>query len=317
MGKLTLCQLFAIFVIAHIVLICSSEATIEPGSLLTVSLPDGESLDMVWLPSGRFQMGSPDDEPGHHPDCIPTTEPRTEPCTNEIQHEVTITRGFYLGRYEVTQAQWVAVMGTEPWIDAPGEWRASIEVGPDYPAVVVSWDDAVEFTKKLNEVCSCDEYRLPTEAEWEYAARSGTTTPWFFGDNGDLLPLYAWGLSELGRTGNVSAQRVGQKLPNPWGLYDIYGNVAEWVQDFIVDRYELLPSRDPVAVAPQHEGSVYRVTRGSHFYAPGSIAFRSASRAASAGGSPTVGFRLLRSTPPDPVSAVQATSWGLVKDAHQ
>ena len=132
---------------------------------VTVELPGGVPLEMVWIEPGNFTMGSPQyDGAG----------------------EVTISQGFYLGKYEITQEQWQAVMGTSPW----SSWRSEFQ-GPRLP-VGISWHDAQAFSQRLNDHFGEDAYRLPTEAEWEYACRAGTTTRWFFGDDESLLGSYAW-----------------------------------------------------------------------------------------------------------------------------
>ena len=132
-----------------------------PEEQITVSLLGGAKLEMVWIQPGRFLMGSPVSEPGRRDDEGP-------------QHEVTITKGFYLGKYELTQAQWESVMSTSPWLvgsttQVPG--RGS------FPANRMRWHEVQTFIRKLNESEGMDIYRLPTEAEWEYACRAGTTTP--------------------------------------------------------------------------------------------------------------------------------------------
>ena len=127
----------------------------------------------------------------------------------------TFSKPFYLGTYEVTQAQWEAVMGNNP---------AKFK-GRHNPVEMVSWDDVQAFIKALNTKEGHSRYRLPTEAEWEYAARAGTTTDFSFGDNYRFLDQYAWFMDNSDRT----THPVGQKTPNPWGLYDMHGNVKEWV----------------------------------------------------------------------------------------
>jgi formylglycine-generating enzyme required for sulfatase activity/WD40 repeat protein len=139
---------------------------------------------------------------------------------------VKITKPFYLGAYEVTQKQFAEVMGIRPW-----QGKDEVREGSDYPATGMSWNDAVEFCRKLSEQ-EGEEYRLPTEAEWEYACRAGTTTIYSFGDDASQLGRYAWFKKNARDIGQNYAHRVGQKLPNPWGLYDMHGNVCEWCQDW-------------------------------------------------------------------------------------
>ncbi|MEO6390517.1 MAG: formylglycine-generating enzyme family protein [Pyrinomonadaceae bacterium] len=153
-------------------------------------------MDFVYVPAGSFDMGSVDGEADEKP-----------------VHRVIISQGFYLGKTEVTQAQWKAVMGANP----------SKNQGDDLPVEQVSWDDVQEFIRRLNAQSNGVIYRLPTEAEWEYACRAGTTGRYA----GDLEAM-AWYLSNSGS----ATHPVGQKQPNAWGLYDLYGNVGEWVQDW-------------------------------------------------------------------------------------
>ena len=133
-----------------------------------------------------------------------------------------IPKGFYLGKYELTQQQWEQVMHTSPW---PQREETGF-TEPVYPAYNISWIEARDFAKKLTELQDDGIYRLPALQEWIYACRAGTTTTWFFGSSSDSLSDYAW----WGKSVD-SAQIVGTKLPNPWGFYDIYGNVWEWTQD--------------------------------------------------------------------------------------
>ena len=133
---------------------------------LTVDLPGGATMKFVRIEPGTFMMGS-----------------------NEWpqQHQVTISKGFYLGKYEITQAQWQDVMGTTPW-----DGQRNVQNSPNHPAVYISWNDVQAFVHQLNQVAGDSLYRLPTEAEWEYACRAGTTTRWSFGDDESLVEDYAW-----------------------------------------------------------------------------------------------------------------------------
>ena len=142
-------------------------------------------------------------------------------------HEVEISRGFWLGKYEVTQGQWKAVMDDEPW-----SGRARVISDSSHPAVIISWDEVQEFIRRINEEAGEELYRLPTEAEWEYACRAGTQTRWSFGDDTSQLKNYAWYFNNT-----EGAKAVGSRLPNPWGLYDMHGNVWEWVQDWYDEEY--------------------------------------------------------------------------------
>jgi formylglycine-generating enzyme required for sulfatase activity len=199
-------------------------------------------MKLTLIPAGEFLMGSPDaDSAASH---------REKP-----QHLVKISKPFYLGVYEVTQQQYEKVMGARP-----GQGESFVKEGPDYPAVYVNHDDAVEFCRRLSKQEGM-EYRLPTEAEWEYACRAGTTTAHSFGDDEAKLGQYAWYVKNAWDIGEEYAHRVGQKLPNPWGLYDMHGNVWEWCQDWYGPYGSQKVVSDPVGPA---QGE-YRVLRGGSF----------------------------------------------------
>jgi formylglycine-generating enzyme required for sulfatase activity len=219
-------------------------------------------MSFVRIPAGEFRMGS------HQGDSDETPV-----------HKVRISRPFYLGRYEVTQGQWQAVMGNNP---------SHFTGDPTLPVEQVSWEEVQGFVHTLNAKEGGTAYRLPTEAEWEYAARAGSRTPYSFGNDASMLGEYAWyGENAGGRT-----HPVGQHPPNAWGLYDMYGNVWEWVQD----RYG--PYDGEAVIDPQgpSEGS-YRVYRGGGW---GTFAenCRSSDRNYDASNNRLIGlgFRLLRST---------------------
>ena len=239
------------------------------------TLPGGASLEMVWIPAGAFTMGSPWSEDGRGTDEGPV-------------HEVTISKGFYLGKYEVTQGQWEAVMGTTPW-----RGEDYVRSGSDYPAVYVSWEDTQAFIGRLNSAAGSEVYRLPTEAEWEYACRAGTTTRWSFGDDESQLTYYAW--YDKNKNSELdTAHRVGTKRANPWGLYDMHGNVWEWVRDWYYDNYYRSSLVDPLGPSIGSD----RVVRGVAYDYLQSEA-RLVRSAARDGRSPVfsfyhIGFRLLR-----------------------
>ena len=175
-------------------------------------------------------------------------------------HEVEISAGFWLGKYVVTQEQWEAVMGTTPWRDEDNADRELVQSNPSHPAVYISWNDAQELIQRLNSAAGEEVYRLPTEAEWEYACRAGTSTLWSFGNEEGAFstlwqydkdkvsfPHYTWYRDNtLGRNEKY-AHAVGQHRPNAWGLHDMHGNVWEWVQDWYdPDYYKRSPRVDPL-----------------------------------------------------------------------
>jgi formylglycine-generating enzyme required for sulfatase activity len=213
-------------------------------------------MELVLIPPGKFRMGSPLDE--------------KDRGRFEGQVDVTLTRSFFLGKTEVTQAQWRAVMGTTPWKGS--EHR---QEGDAYPAGPVSWDDSQAFCEKLSEK-EKRRYRLPTEAEWEYACRAGTTTRFSFGEDKSLLRDYAWFGAPIGEGVDHKAcqHEVGLKKPNPFGLFDMHGNVGEWCADWLdSDNSTKSPLVDP---AGPPTGS-YRVYRGGGWFSATQYC-RSASR---------------------------------------
>lgn len=188
-------------------------------------------MKFVLVPAGSFIMGENPPYAGGKDDEKPA-------------HEVIISKPYYMGIHEVTQGQWKQVMGDNP----------SRHQGLENPVDSVSWNDAMEFIRRLNAREKHSRYRLPTEAEWEYAARAGTKTPYFFGDDPALLPVHAWITENAG----VVTHPVGQKKPNAWGIYDTSGNVREWTQDWYDDDYyRKSPVRDPKGPATGY-GKAYR-----------------------------------------------------------
>jgi formylglycine-generating enzyme required for sulfatase activity len=147
------------------------------------------------------------------------------------QHRVSITQPYYLSVTEVTQSQWDRVMNSRPWSKRP-----RVKEGADFPATYVSWDDAKEFCSRLSQEDGRN-YRLPCEAEWEYACRAQTTTIFSFGDDaGDLLD-YGWFEENADKQNEDYAHRVARQKANPWGLYDVHGNVWEWCSDWYGTDY--------------------------------------------------------------------------------
>jgi len=241
-----------------------SEPNVPAGMEVTNSI----GMKLRLIPAGEFMMGSPGTESDREDD--------------ETQHRVTITKPFYLGETEVTQEQYEKVMGTNP-----SEFK-----DPQNPVETVSWDDAVEFCRKLSampaEKTKGYEYRLPTEAEWEYACRSGTTTAYGFGDDASRLGDYGWFEDNSGS----KTHPVGEKKPNGWGLYDMHGNVYEWCQD----RYGNYPSGSATDPTGATSGSDRVLRGGSWFNYAGYC--RSASRhwLTPVYRSDDLGFRVLRSS---------------------
>jgi len=237
-----------------------------PKKALTNSL----GMKFVYIPPGEFMMGSPESEP--------------ERYNNEKQHKVTLTKGFHMQTTEVTQGQWEAVMGSNP--------SGFKNCGNDCPVESVSWDDVQDFIRKLNRKEGTDRYRLPTEAEWEYAARAGTSTAYNWGKLADCSKAnYGNGYgSECEGTNPGKTMRVASFAPNAWGLYDMHGNVWEWCQDWYGDY----PSGAVTDPGGQSTGSE-RVLRGGS-WGNNARYCRAADRG---GGTPdnrdgSFGFRLVR-----------------------
>jgi len=227
----------------HVITLTGSDIHGNTGSdNISITVYSSSGVDLVWIPAGTFTMGSPTDEPGRDSD--------------ETQHTVTLTNGFYMSKYEVTEKLWYEVMGGTPTTS-------------QLPKNYVSWDMAVEFCNALSVKEGytpvytingpdgdvtwnryANGYRLPTEAEWEYACRAGSETAFANGpitiiDCDQLDPV----LDQIGwYCGNSGGNRhvVGQKAPNDWGLYDMHGNLWEWVWDGYLSNYEDFTSEDPV-----------------------------------------------------------------------
>jgi formylglycine-generating enzyme required for sulfatase activity len=201
----------------------------QPVKVVTNSI----GMKLTWVLPGEFQMGG------------------DEQYYERPIHTVKISNGFYMGVYEITQGQYQKVMGNNP---SHFKW-----IGNDnLPVEMVSWDDAVEFCKKLSQT-EGKTYRLPTEAEWEYACRAGTTTKFSFGDDESQLGDYAW----YNQNSGEKPHPVGEKKPNVWGLYDMHGNVSEWCNDWYSETYY---SSSPINNPTGPTTGNYRVHHGGCWY---------------------------------------------------
>ncbi|MBR3583655.1 MAG: formylglycine-generating enzyme family protein [Kiritimatiellae bacterium] len=190
----------------------------KAGTVKTISLPGGATMEMVWCPPGTFKMGTPGNERPERPE-----EEEDWDAKHEKPHKVTLSKGFWMAKTEVTQGQWKSVMGRNP---------SKYQNGDNQPVEEVSWEDCQEFCKKAG-----NGLRLPTEAEWEYACRAGSTTAYSWGDalNGDKAACngnipHGFGSKQFGPR-SFQPKPVGSYAPNAWGLYDMHGNVSEWCAD--------------------------------------------------------------------------------------
>ena len=224
-----------------------------PSQEVAVNLGGGVKLDLVLIPTGSFTMGDDHEKPAH---------------------KVTITKPFYLGKYEVTQEQWEAVMGNNP----------SHFKGPKKPVEQVSWEDCQKFLGKLNAKVGsgASKFQLPSEAQWEYACRAGSTGKFCFGDDEKQLDEHAW----YGENSGNKTHSVGEKKPNAWGLYDMHGNVWEWCQDWY-GAYRAEAVDDPSGDTT----GAYRVARGGGWRSVGRIC-QSAIRSVIGAGDDNLGFRV-------------------------
>ena len=244
-------------------------------------------MKMVLLPAGQFQMGSPDGEDKRKADEGP-------------QHAVQLSRGFYLSAYEVTQQEYQTLMGENPAAHAAQGDRRELVQGlktERFPVERVSWEEAVEFCRRLTaaEAKLGHRYRLPTEAEWEYACRAGTKTPFSMGADCSSLQANFKGTSPYGRAATGPSlgrpAAVGSYEPNAWGLYDMHGNVGEWCADFYGEEYYVAAGAvNPVGPISGEK----RVVRGGTFSNAGTTC-RSASRSSAPPGSHFlyIGFRVV------------------------
>ena len=246
----------------------SSSAPEGTPSVIASEYRNSVGMDFALIPSGEFAMGSNQDG------------------MESPVHRVVITRPFYMGKYEVTQAQWMAIMGTtiqQQRDSLNTQWPAE-NVGSNYPMYYVKWEDAVKFVERLNNFEETDVYRLPTESEWEYACRGNVPGS----DIGEMEKV-AW----FGENAGERSHPVGEKEPNNFGLYDMHGNLAEWCQDWY-GKYPDGTSTDPAGLS---DGTV-KVVRGGNWFLNREDC-RSASRMSAYPhrGNSSVGFRVVRTAP--------------------
>jgi len=194
-------------------------------------------MKLVYIPAGSFMMGSSDSAT----QLAKRYDINEKYFADEFpQHEVRISEGFWMGQTEVTQGQYKSVMNAQPWSGKP-----MVQESANNPAVYVTWENAMEFCRKLSQK-EGKTYRLPTEAEWEYACRAGATTRFSFGDSDSFLGDYAWFSDNSYKVDEKYAHAVGQKKPNPWGMHDMHGNVWERCSDrYDKDYYSNSPNVDP------------------------------------------------------------------------
>lgn len=241
-------------------------------------------MEFVYIKPGTFVMGSPHDEYGREAD--------------EVQHMVTITKGFWMQKTEVTQWQWKQYM---PYNKYESVWSMKNRLGDNYAMDGVSWNEVQEFIRKLNKKESKYTYRLPTEAEWEYACRAGTTTPFSFGECIDKTLVNYRGKTpykDCVKKSNPKAvlpkpdigMPVASYPPNAWGIYDMHGNIDEWCQDWYWDYQD-----DSVSDPKGSNGGDLKVLRGGSF-GWGALDCRSAKRDSMPPNTKleTIGFRLVR-----------------------
>ena len=261
----------------------SAKAQEGDAAAASATMTNSVGMKLVWIPPGEFMMGSPSSEPSRDDDEGPV-------------HKVTITRGFWMGQYEVTQGQCRSMGIRIPDRSMKLGFPTLYWKGENFPVEGVGWHSATALCEKLS-TKEGRTYRLPTEAEWEYACGGGSTSAYYYGEDAEKLSDYAWFIGSDERSANVHP--VGEKLPNRWGLYDMAGNVSEWCQDwYSEDYYAISPTRDPNGPL----SGKFRVMRGGDWWSKADFC-RSASRSwadpAYAGGRPDTetpvgyGFRVV------------------------
>lgn len=255
-------------------------------------------MELVYIPKGKFLMGSSDNDlkealiiskkynPNASPDWMKDESP---------QRQIEFKKGFWIGKYEVTQKHWKAVMNKDirQQRDEAGKEKAIRGEGENYPIYYVNWEDAKEFIERLNKKDKEFQYSLPTEAEWEYSARANTKTNYYWGDDLNITNIckYAnvadksakekftnWKYISPCRDNFAEIAPVGKFRPNDFGLYDMSGNVWEWCEDFYKDSYKGLPKNGSANVSLGNPNK--RVLRGGSWYDFVSDDLRSAGRGA-------------------------------------
>jgi formylglycine-generating enzyme required for sulfatase activity len=260
-------RLFCLVLVVAFVTLAGDAVYAEPKKAPPKHFTNSIGMKFVWIPPGIFMMGSPKEEKGRQPD--------------EIQHKVTLTKGFYMGVYTVTQEQYETVMGKNP---------SYFKGEKNLPVEQASWEDCQACIKKLREKDK-KLYRLPSEAEWEYACRAGTTTPFHFGDTISTDQANYFGEAVYGneKKGEFRGKTtpVGSFPANAWGLHDMHGNVWQWCED----RYGDYPQKNVVAPQGPDSGKFHVLRGGSWYFVP--LYCRSTCRYMWAGsGHKTLGFRL-------------------------
>ena len=260
---------------------------------LQAAVSNSVGMQMQELPAGKFRMGA-----------------------GVYEVDVTLTRPFAIATHEVTQRQWIEVMHTQPWQEggdrettdqklSPGIAKSNVAIGDNYPAVCVEWDAAQAFCQKLTALeratgalAADSEYRLPTEAEWEYACRAGTTTKYSFGDDASLLGDYGW----FHDNSSAHAEKVGTKKPNAWGLYDMQGNAWEWCSDWLLwPAMTLSGGEDPTGPA----AGTFRSLRGGSWWFSAELCESAARTMLPSYDFSLFGFRVVRSAVRQPIPADQ------------
>ena len=280
----------------------------QPQPPLQAAVSNSVGMQMQELPAGKYRMGA-----------------------GVFEVDVTLTRPFAIATHEVTQRQWTEVMHTQPWQEggdretigqklSPGIAKSNVAIGDDYPAVCVEWDAAQAFCLKLTALeratgalaADC-EYRLPTEAEWEYACRAGTTTKYSFGDDASLLGDYGW----FRDNSSGHPEKVGTKKPNSWGLYDMQGNAWEWCSDWLLwPAMTLSGGEDPTGPA----AGTFRSLRGGSWWFTAELCQSDARTMLPSYDFALFGFRVVRSAvrPPLPPEQQKALPRALAQEKpHQ